>query len=470
MLPAILMLFELTVASHHRYHLDQAKNTWQGLGHALHYKDHFKFLNVLSSNLTGVMTTKYKLKADKEFHLSFGLTISGDRNTEEDGFVIMLSKQPFDKSYLEYNEFTPLGYRTKFHESTSHIDIQGYFIMFTGGNDRSVYTGYSEDEIPVTKNHVWSCQGTYEPKMNFIIKLFNNMLTMSVDTHDGDGYLPCHDYDVKDWVGEFYVTIITRSGVTSKTDFDVTEMTFTSDVENINIGEFKDTHRSRDHHLFHHIHFIRHNHDLLVDPKFDVPKKKLNLTVVAKLQDSIHHHLEHANRFMERNMEVSQKVIDYIQLQNSAVFKYAEDVIQSIHSLVNNTVTKFTAIERDSNFIIREYQEFNLDGEFRSAIAAVDQLHQRLADSLQRLRVFQDHDEQTVKNLEYLKSHESELKALPQRFQEYLAAIKRHDSKSAQLRLLVVVFSAGVIAISALSAVLWRLRGGNTVGSESNKQ
>lgn len=214
---------------------------------------------------------------------------------------------------------------------------------------------------------------------------------------------------------------------------------------------------------------MRQNQDLLADPKFEIDKKKLNLTVIAKLQDSIHNHLEHANRFMERNMQASQKVIDFMESQNDAVFKYAEDVIQSIHSLVNNTVNKFTAIERDSNFIIKEYQEFNLDGEFRSAIRAIDQLHNTLVSSLHKLSVFKQNDEQTTRNLEYLKTHESDLKALPLKFQDYLAAIKRHDTKSAQLRLLMIVFSAGVIAISALSAVLWRLRGGQHATPVSNK-
>jgi hypothetical protein len=453
----LLAFQSLSAAAHYDYRLDHARNTWIGYHHALHYTDHFKFLGLHQSSLVGAITTNHRLSADKEFHLSFTLHKKGDMDSEHDGFLALLSTQPFKSEDLDYEVNEIQGYQTKFQDTTRRIDTTGFYVLTTGGYDRSIYPGYSEEDLVITKNFARSCRGTHDTTLHFLIKLFQGTITLAVDNEDGDGFRNCHTYEAPSWPGLFYLTFIARSAWKSKTEWEVSDMIFTSDSENIGVGDFAHSLKNRNNRLFHQIHFLSQHSHLIDRNVTDLPDKHLNVTVISRYQQTIHTQLHRCNHIIDKNMDATQRTIDFLDAQDKIVGKFAEDVISSVQRLVNNTVERFATIERQSNFIINEYQEFDLDAEFGTAKAAVDKLIATVEATATKLEVMGSFPETASRNLAYLQSQESSLRSLPARFEAYMAAVRRQEDRTHELHTLGVLLTAGLAGVAALLAVLWRL-------------
>ena len=452
-----LTILNTTLTIHFDYHLERAKKLWVGLEHAIHFPDHLKILNPKMSNLTGVMTTSFKLKTKKEFNLGFTVQIHNEAQTEHDGFLLMLTKNPFKTSDLIYKKNEIFGHQTKFQETTQHIKNSGFYLLFTGGYDKGIYAGYETENLNITKNFLKNCTIQISQKTHFLVKLHDGNITLGIDFKDDQPMKIFQTFYAHDWIEDFYITILARSGWDSKTQYEIHNLVLASDVENLNIARFEDSHVLNEHRLFQQLHFYTNNQDLIKLELDFVHKKHLNISSIASFQNHMLENLKVNNIYLSKTLDISDEIEGFLEQQNSVLMKFTNDVISSIQRLINSSVSSFEEIEKDSKFIINEYSDFNLDDEFQNAKNAIESLKKKVEISVNKLNVFEDFEDVINENLNFLKEKENELEKLPENVAKYLLEIKKHDSKNHERIFLMILISSGIFVVGGLLAVYWRI-------------
>jgi hypothetical protein len=85
-----------------------------GIQNAVHYLDHFGFLHEVMFNIQGAMTSYYQFYTNEEFGLAFDLKVIGPMKDSDDGFMVLLSNNPFRADQLlPSDDTTPKGFENR---------------------------------------------------------------------------------------------------------------------------------------------------------------------------------------------------------------------------------------------------------------------------------------------------------------------------------------------------------------------
>lgn len=71
-----------------------------GVQHGLHYLDHFAFLHEAMFGIQGAMSSYYQYYTNEEFSLAIDLKMFEKMKSVDDGFMLLLSSNPFKTEYL----------------------------------------------------------------------------------------------------------------------------------------------------------------------------------------------------------------------------------------------------------------------------------------------------------------------------------------------------------------------------------
>ena len=77
---------------------------WQGFRHGMHYLNYIKLLTPRLKSITGGAYSIYQFKNDRHFSLSFELTVTGDKFSSGDGFMMSLTQQPLPAYGLNFSD------------------------------------------------------------------------------------------------------------------------------------------------------------------------------------------------------------------------------------------------------------------------------------------------------------------------------------------------------------------------------
>lgn len=85
-----------------------------GIRHGIHYLDHFSFLQENLFGIQGAMTSYYQFFTNEEFSLSFDMSFVNTMGTKEDGFMLLLSSNPFKpEMLLPHDDALPASFEGK---------------------------------------------------------------------------------------------------------------------------------------------------------------------------------------------------------------------------------------------------------------------------------------------------------------------------------------------------------------------
>lgn len=85
-----------------------------GTQNAVHFLDHFAFLHEVMFNVQGAMTSYYQFYTSEEFGLAFDLKLTGNMKDADDGFMVLLSANPFKPEMVVPNDDnTPKGFENR---------------------------------------------------------------------------------------------------------------------------------------------------------------------------------------------------------------------------------------------------------------------------------------------------------------------------------------------------------------------
>lgn len=80
--------------------ISTGRKMFTGYERAVHYLDKFSFLTEKMFGIQGAMTSYYQFYTNEVFSLTFDLQFIEKPKTEEDGFLVLLSSEPFIPDFL----------------------------------------------------------------------------------------------------------------------------------------------------------------------------------------------------------------------------------------------------------------------------------------------------------------------------------------------------------------------------------
>lgn len=438
-----------------------------GMQNAVHYLDHFAFLHEVMFNIQGAMTSYYQFYTNEEFSLAFDLKQFGVMKEADDGFMVLLSTQPFKPDYI-----VPSDNKTAagFENRLGKVDTAGFYFYFTGSEKGKVYVGHSETTLDFSKATAGTCSFDWSETPRFFIRLAKGVLYLSKGNLKNGDYEVCWQKKLEaPWMISFYLSMFARSSPLSSFRIDVKSIIFSTDLENLGISEFEAKYDDNDHKLFRQIHFFQVNKNETEHyfkqavPETDL--KSLNLSTIHDYQNQIYNAFDYSNVLLEKNLESTDDIVMYLGQQKMAVETYSVGLLESMRKWVNESKSQFELIEKDTLDIVSEFKSFDLEAEFTITQNLLDILKKKFLAHADKMKNLKNFGSQIKKNLDYLKSKKSQLKGLPDQIRNYLSAIEEHSNASADTFILTLLVGAGMFVTLALVAILCRLSKGQNVAS-----
>ena len=440
---ALFLLLLGVLRGGHEYKIVLADRLWMSEGQALRYIDHLKMLSSKLSNVSGAVTTTYKLNVDREWDIVFDLAVSGDFNPKSDSYGFALTK----------NLLTEEDWATLRENPSGSI-----------ASSAGLYAFVARDQLSFAVREGAKAGGT-APKS--CPKLFS---PLHLRLHARDGQIKLFLSDAQSNVApltecgrvefakgpfkSFYLSFWARSR-SNPWQLDVKNVLFESDAENSTI----ETYFSQLDHslprLFRTINLLS-SHPAALPPS--PPPTALNVSQLYQLEEACFAKFDVVNSLLEANLEQSDELVSYLQSQRQSVSEMSESIMSSLSHWIDDTSEQYALMARDADEITGQLSAYDFHAAYQKTRRLIDELEGQLSAKSGLLRGLNSLGVAYKQNFALLSLARKTLRKTPKLLRSLRYRLAHKKEKGQSIALLSALSVVGAVVLGFLLSILRRLK------------
>ena len=304
------------------------------------------------------------------------------------------------------------------------------------------------------------CQIDFENQDVYFLALLETSGTFYLNYHykNESDYKTCVQFDMpKSMMRQFYVHMFARSSGMNKLRFDLSAMTLSTDVENIGVSEFEAKYDENVPKLFKFISFFKNNLASLNKYEEDLKKQEFDIPTMHNMQSMVFSLVDFSNTQLSKSLEETDTIKAYVDNQNFATDEMGKMVVDALSQWLGIVEKQYETMNKDISKIIKEIENFNFDGLYRTTDDLLTNLNTKLKNTNQDFKAFKKFSRLIGKNLKTLQKKKDELKALPKLIKKMLKKKKGGAVKVDQSLLVGLLLFLGLFIVLALLCILCKV-------------
>lgn len=311
-----------------------------------------------------------------------------------------------------------------------------------------------EPEIKTLVN----CKIDLDRPVNIYIKSSSTQILVNYHYEKENEYKKCMEvtfprYQFKN----FFVSLFARSSAESNFRYDVSSMTYSSDVENTGVSEFEAKFDENIPKLFKQISFYKANQDILKSKNPKLESNRLDIPSINAVQSKVFDMIDYSNTQLSKSIEETSSILSYIENQNTSSRELGNTLLTALNRWLENTQKQYEIMDRDVRQMVNEFEAFNFEELLTTTQGLLDNLNKRLEETSDDFKKFRKFSKLIQKNLSTLNSKKAELYDFPNALKRLQADKLSSKSTRPQEILTILLGVLGFIIATALLSILYRL-------------